>query len=108
MMRPSKRLMNADAEQLHEAREHDQVDLALGKPVRELGVPGVAVRTAREDARLDSRARRPLEPAGLGAVRCHAHDLDGVTAVHRVEDRLQVAALARDEDGHAEGRHYAA
>src|SRR6185312_9277019 len=57
----------------------------------------------REDPFLHARGARALEPAGTGAARRHANDLDGL-AVDRVEERLEVRPFARDKNGDPE-RH---
>ena len=58
------------------------------------------VRVARglEDGRLDARAPRPARaPRTPGLLLATRDDLDAVAAVHRVEDRLEVRARARDQ-----------
>ena len=87
-------------EQLHEAREHHKLRAALLEPVAERLVAQHAVGLVgqREDRRLHPRGLGPLEAARLRPARRHAHDLDAVLPVDRVEQRLQVRPLTRDED----------
>src|SRR3954470_4056508 len=96
------------AEDLHEAREHDQLDPALLEPVRERAVAlrAVGVVARGEDGRRNARGSSALQPAGLRAIGDDCHDLDPVAPMRRVEDRLEVRALARDHhrDPHVTGR----
>jgi hypothetical protein len=86
----------ARAEQLHEAREHDELGAAGLDPVAERVVARVAVGMVgdREDRRLDSGGGRPLEAPRALTARADADDLDPVAPVDGVEQRLEVAALA--------------
>src|SRR4051794_37882334 len=90
-------------EQLHEAGQHHEPGAAALDPVAEDGVAlgPVAVVLLREDRSLDARGTRPLESARVGAVRADAGDLH-VLAMEGVDQRLEVAPLARDEDGDRE------
>ena len=80
------------------------------EPVAERGVARVAIGVVRlgEHRGRDPGRARALEPAGVRAAGGHAHDLDAVAAVHGVDDRLEVGALARDEDADAEAHAAAA
>src|SRR3954447_14781713 len=87
------------AEDLHEPREDEQVDLVLLQPIPESGVARrpVRIRARLEDARLDSGLARPPQAARLGPVRPDADHLDPLAPVDDVEDRLQVRPLAGDQ-----------
>ncbi len=51
-----------------------------------------------DDQRLDARRARPLEPAGIGAIRDDDRDRRRETSFrNRVDERLKIAATARDE-----------
>src|SRR5947209_11731969 len=92
------------SEHLHETRQNEQVDLVLLEPVghRVVALAAVAEVARAEDACLDVGDASALEAARVRPVGRHAHDLDAVAAVDLVEDRLQVRALARDEDADTE------
>src|SRR4051812_9669808 len=86
-------------EQLHEPREHDQLRAAGLDPVAQgrVALRPIPVLLLREHRCLDACGLSTLEPARVRAIRPHADDLD-VTAVEPVDQRLEVAPLARDED----------
>ena len=87
-------------DELHVAREHDELDPRAVEPRRhrEVARPAVGVLRGRERAHRHAGRRGAVQRAGTRLVRAHGHDLDAVAAVHVVEDRLQVRALARRED----------
>ena len=81
-------------QQVHVARADDQPHAPLLEPVRHRGVPlhAVVVVLERERGGGDARGRRPLERARVGPV-----GRDGAHGQPRVEQRLEVRALAADE-----------
>ena len=99
-IRPAKRRMNVRPQQLHEAGEHDQLGPRARRASRRApgrARPGRRRPRSRRPPSPRRRAARPLEPARVGAARGHAHDLDRpIAPVDRVEQRLEVRALARD------------
>src|SRR5919199_6119023 len=97
------------AQDLHEPREDHQVHAPLREPVAEHTVAFVAIGVAgdREGRGLDPGPPRALQCPGVRPAGCHPDDLDPLPTVNRVEDGLEVRALAGDENGDAE-RHYAA
>src|SRR5437764_3155472 len=82
-------------QQMHVAREDDEVNAAKLEPVGELRVAVRAIRVAleREDARRDAGGARPFERSHAVLIRRHACDREP-----RVDQRLQVRPLAADED----------
>jgi len=93
------------ADEPHEARETHEGHAARRELAGEGAIEGVAAgkRAVIDDHRLDAGAARPLEPAGIGAIRNDDGDRRAQTAFgNRVDERLQVAATARDE--HADPR----
>src|SRR3989440_8957390 len=101
---PGEALYERGAEQLHEAREDHEVDAPLRKPVAEGGIAllPAPVAPSLENARLDAGIRCSRESARIRVVRPDGDDLDPLTGLHRVDQRLEVRSLARDEDAHAE------
>ena len=68
-----KRVAERRAEQAHEAGQADESNAAFAQRRDERAVVGVARRVVavRHDERLDARAARDREPAGVGAIRDH-------------------------------------
>src|SRR4051812_25979913 len=89
----------AGRQQLHKPRQHDQLGAERLDPVRQrcVALRTVGVVGRREHRGLDAGGARPLQTPGLRPIRAHPDDLD-VVPVQRVDQRLQVAALARDEN----------
>src|SRR3954469_9871483 len=90
------------AEDLHEPGQDDQLGPALLEPGRKgvVAVAAVGVVGGGEDTRRDAGGAGAVEPARLRAVGAHGDDLHAVAPVRRVEDRLEVRALARDQHRH--------
>src|SRR5436309_1955441 len=82
-------------QELHVAREDDELDASLGEPFRELLVPPLSRLELHhwKGGGLDSGPRGPVERLRLRVV---GRDRDDRQA--RVEQRLQVRPLAADED----------
>src|SRR6185437_14138089 len=82
-------------EQVHVARQHDEVDATQLEPVCDVAVAcvTVCVLSEVEDARRNTGSLCSLERADRGAI-----GRNGGDRKPRVDERLQVAALARDED----------
>ena len=98
--RAGKRARNAGVEQLHVAREHDELDAARLQPVAI-----AASRAARSayspranTARLDARQRGALQRLRVRLVGPDGDHLDALAPVDAVQDRLQVRAGAGGED----------
>src|SRR5689334_16662137 len=88
------------AHQTHESGEAHEPDVARLQLRRERMVVIIArsERTMREHQRFDSCRTRPLETAGVIAVRYDHHDRGGESPVYdRVNQRLQIAATAGDQ-----------
>jgi hypothetical protein len=90
-------------QQLHVARQHDQVDPQIGHPIADRAVSRLAIVVVRalEDRRLDPRAASSLERHRVGVVGAHGDDLDPAAPVHPVQDRLQVRPRSRGEHRYA-------
>jgi len=89
------------AQQLHVAREHDQVSALLEQPRPHRVVARAAIRVPGQRERRGRDARRPssLQRRGVLPVGGHCDDFDAVPSVDRVEQRLDVRTRARGEDG---------
>ena len=85
----------AGRQQLHVAGADDEADAVLLEPVRHHGVALLAARelVEREGGRRHVRPFGPLERA-----RIRPRGGDGVDGQPRVEERLEIRALAADED----------
>src|SRR6266550_7324239 len=79
-------------------REHDYASVA------ECGHDLVRVSRIGEDRGGDTRTAGPLERACVGPARDHARDARDGRASQLVQQRLEVRASARHEDGDADGR----
>ena len=90
----------ARIQQLHVAREHDELDPGRLQPVGHRQVAGAPVLElrARERPGGHAGAARPLERPRLRLVGAHGDDLDAFAPVDRVEDGLEIRALAGGED----------
>ena len=88
-------------EQRHVPGQDHELDAVLLQPVRDRGVAlrAGAEGVAREDARGDARVGRAPQRPRRGLVRGHRDDV-GLVAVDRLEQRLEVRALARGEHPH--------
>src|SRR3954452_5840723 len=97
---PAREALDEDRrEELHEAREHDELGAASVDPIAEFRVAlgPVAVVLLAEDGCLDAGLASAFESARLRAVRGNADDRD-VVSVDAVDQCLEVAPLARHED----------
>ncbi len=100
---PREAAHEAGRKQLHVAGEHDQVGLEPLQPLghRLVALLATLIGVAREHGGWDRRLRGALERPRLRLVGADAHELDPLAAVHVVDQRLQVGAAARGEDGGA-------
>src|SRR6185503_14067011 len=95
-------LDESGADDLHVARQHDEVDLALFQPVAEYAVAQLAVAAVVgriEHPGLHAGLLRTPQPPRVRAVRAHGDHLDPVAPVDLVEDRLEVGTLPGDQYG---------
>jgi hypothetical protein len=85
---------------LHEPGEHDELHAALVEPVRDRDVARRPVRVfrGRENACLYPGIPRPLDRPRIRLVRAYADDLDAVTAMDLVDQRLEVRPGPGGED----------
>ena len=94
------------AEQTHEPGQADEVDPALLQLVGHLPIEGGAGRAVLviHHDRLDPGRPRAIEAGGVGTVGDHHRNRRPDPAVgDGIDDRLQVAAAARDEDAESRG-----
>ena len=89
---------DGDRHALQVAGEHDQ--LGARERIEHLG----RVQGVREHGGGDSGTARPVERAGLGVARNHAHHGRDGRAAQPVEQRLEVRAAAGNEHGNGKGR----
>jgi hypothetical protein len=86
-------------EELHIPGQHHELGPALLQPVGHGAVPLRApARAHLERPRRNARATCPLQRARRRLVGRHRDDLHAVMAVHLIEQRLQVRALARGKN----------
>jgi hypothetical protein len=92
----------------HEPRQADHVHVVRAELVHQRAIVVVARRPPAmvEDGGLDAGQAGAIEPAGPGHVRDHDGDRRLEAAVrHGVDERLEIAAAAGDQDAEPPGRH---